>query len=312
MRKTCFIYNPLYLRHETDPHPETPKRLEAIYSKVKDSEISRDLIFSEPRRAAPEQIAMNHSARYIDQVKASCEQGVGSLDADTVVSQDSYNAAVLAAGAGLTAVDKVVDEEADNVFCAVRPPGHHAERDRAMGFCLFNNVAVAARYAIKERDLNRVFIFDWDVHHGNGTQHSFYSDPSVYYSSAHQFPFYPGTGDQDETGSGDGLGSTLNFPLPASSGDVEYLDLIENKLIPEMFRFKPDLIIISAGFDAHKGDPLANMNVTTDGFGQMTKLISDAAQEICAGRLISMLEGGYNLQELSDSVLNHLKYLLKK
>jgi acetoin utilization deacetylase AcuC-like enzyme len=311
MGKTSFIYNPLYLKHETSPHPENPGRLEAIYGKVQSSEISPNLIFTDPRQAAPEQIAMNHSAGYIDQVKASCEQGVRNLDADTVISKDSYDAAILAAGAGLTAVDMVLDGEADNVFCAVRPPGHHAEKDRAMGFCLFNNVAIAARYAIRERDLNRVFIFDWDVHHGNGTQHSFYSDPSVFYSSVHQFPFYPGTGDKDETGSGDGLGTTLNFPLRAASGDAEYLELIENKLIPEMIKFKPDLVIISAGFDAHEDDPLGNMEVTTEGFGKMTELVKNAAQEICAGRLISMLEGGYNLQALSDSVQCHLKYLLK-
>jgi acetoin utilization deacetylase AcuC-like enzyme len=311
MGKTSFIYNPLFLKHETSPHPENPGRLEAIYGKIQGSEIYPELIFTEPRLATPEQIAMNHSAGYIDQVKASCEGGVRNLDADTVISKDSYDAAVLAAGAGLTAVDLVLDGEADNVFCAVRPPGHHAEQDRAMGFCLFNNVAIAARYAIRERDLNRVFIFDWDVHHGNGTQHSFYSDPAVFYSSVHQFPFYPGTGDKDETGTGDGLGTTLNFPLRAYSGDQEYLDLIENKLVPEMIQFKPDLIIISAGFDAHEGDPLANMEVTTEGFGKMTELIKNVAQEICAGRLISMLEGGYNLQALSDSVHSHLKYLLK-
>ena len=185
--------------------------------------------------------------------------------------------AALAAGAGLTAVDLVVDGDADNAFCAVRPPGHHAEQNRAMGFCLFNNVAIAARYAIEERDLNRVFIFDWDVHHGNGTQHSFYNDPSVYYASAHQFPFYPGTGDEDETGSGDGLGTTLNFPMRAYSGDEDYMDLIENKLIPEMIRFKPDLIIISAGFDAHERDPLANIEITTECFGSMTDRIKLAA-----------------------------------
>ncbi len=310
MKKTSFIYNSLYLKHETDPHPETPHRLEAITSKVQTSDISPHLIFTEPRNASTEQIHLNHDSGYIAQVKTACEEDVGQMDADTVISQNSYDAAVLAAGAGLTAVDLVVDGEADNVFCAVRPPGHHAEHNRAMGFCLFNNVAVAARYAIKEKGLNRVFIFDWDVHHGNGTQHSFYADPSVYYSSTHQYPFYPGTGDQDETGTGDGLGTTLNFPLRAYCGDDVYLDIVENKLIPEMFRFKPDLIIISAGFDAHMDDPLANMEVSTEGYGKMTQMISQAAEEICEGRLISMLEGGYNLEALSDSVLIHLQSLL--
>jgi len=310
MKKTSFIYHPLYLRHETDPHPETPRRLEAITSKVQASDIRPHLLFTEPGNATREQIQSNHDAKYIEMLKTACEAGTRQLDADTVISRKSYDAAVLAAGAGLTAVDLVVDGKADNVFCAVRPPGHHAEHNRAMGFCLFNNVAIAARYAIREKGLNRVFIFDWDVHHGNGTQHSFYTDPSVFYCSVHQYPFYPGTGAADETGTGDGLGTNLNFPLRAYCGDDVYLDIVENKLIPQMFRFKPDLIIISAGFDAHEDDPLANMNVSTEGYGKMTQLISKAAGEICGGRLISMLEGGYNLQALSDSVLIHLKYLL--
>jgi acetoin utilization deacetylase AcuC-like enzyme len=311
MGKTSFIYNPLFLKHETEPHPENPGRLEAIYNKIQDSDLAQELTFTEPRVATPEQIARNHDAGYIERVRTAWEEGSRNLDADTVISQDSYEAAALAAGAGLTAVDLVVDGDADNAFCAVRPPGHHAEQDRAMGFCLFNNVAIAARYAIEERDLNRVFIFDWDVHHGNGTQHSFYNDASVYYASSHQFPFYPGTGDEDETGSGDGLGATLNFPMRAYSGDVDYMDRIENKLIPEMIRFKPDLIIISAGFDAHERDPLANIEITTECFGNMTQMIKQAANEICEGRLISMLEGGYDYQALSESVFTHLKYLMK-
>jgi len=311
MRKTSFLYNPLYLKHDTNPHPENPGRLEAIYGKIQGSDIYQNLTFTPPRQATTEQIARNHDAGYIERVRTACEEGVRNLDADTVISKDSYSAAILAAGAGLTAVDRVVDGEADNAFCAVRPPGHHAEQDRAMGFCLFNNVAIAARYAIEERDLNRVFIFDWDVHHGNGTQHSFYNDPSVFYASAHQYPFYPGTGDEDETGSGDGLGTTLNFPMRAYSGDEDYMDRVENKLIPEMFRFKPDLIIISAGFDAHQRDPLANIEITTECFGNMTDRIKRAADEICGGRLVSMLEGGYDYQALSDSVLTHLKHLLK-
>jgi acetoin utilization deacetylase AcuC-like enzyme len=311
MGKTSFIYNPLFLKHETEPHPENPGRLEAIYNKIQGSDLAQELTFTEPRIATPEQIARNHDAGYIERVRTAWEEGSRNLDADTVISEKSYDAAALAAGAGLTAVDQVVDGDADNAFCAVRPPGHHAEQGRAMGFCLFNNVAIAARYAIAEKDLNRVFIFDWDVHHGNGTQHSFYNDASVYYASSHQFPFYPGTGDEDETGSGDGLGTTLNFPMRAYSGDDDYLDRIENKLIPEMMRFKPDLIIISAGFDAHERDPLANIEITTECFGKMTAQIKQAANEICEGRLISMLEGGYDYQALSDSVSTHLRHLMK-
>ena len=192
----------------------------------------------------------------------------------------------------------------------MRPPGHHAEKDRSMGFCLFNNVAIAARYAIKKYALNRVCIFDWDVHHGNGTQHSFYSDPSVHYSSIHQYPFYPGTGDKIETGTGDGLGTTLNFPLEAFSGDLIYLDIIENRLIPVIQNFKPDLIIISAGFDAHEDDPLGQMKISSDCYRKMTSLILKLAEEVCDGRLLSMLEGGYNHEALADSVLNHIDALL--
>jgi acetoin utilization deacetylase AcuC-like enzyme len=179
-----------------------------------------------------------------------------------------------------------------------------------MGFCLFNNVAIAARYAINKHKLNRVCIFDWDVHHGNGTQHSFYSDPSVFYSSIHQYPFYPGTGDKIETGTGDGLGTTLNFPLDAFSEDSTYLDIIGNKLIPKIQNFKPDLIIISAGFDAHEDDPLGQMKVSSDCYRKMTSMILKLAEEVCDGRLLSMLEGGYNHKALADSVLNHVDALL--
>jgi acetoin utilization deacetylase AcuC-like enzyme len=310
MNKTGYIYDPFYLKHDTEPHPENPGRVAAIHRKVSQSDIYRRLATPPPRQATPAEIALNHDSAYIQSVKRACGEGLRELDADTVISPDSYEAALLSAGAGIAAVDLVMDGVCDNVFCSVRPPGHHAEHDRAMGFCLFNNVAVAARYARERKGLNRVFIFDWDVHHGNGTQHSFYSDPSVYYSSAHQYPFYPGTGGENETGTGAGLGTTLNFPLPAGSGDDDYLELIESRLIPEMFRFKPDLILLSAGFDAHKDDPLANMQLSTESYGKMTSLILSAAREICRGRLVSMLEGGYNHEALSDSVLCHIRELL--
>ncbi|MBI4390001.1 MAG: histone deacetylase [Nitrospinae bacterium] len=310
MNKTGYIYHPFYLQHHTEPHPENPGRVEAIHNKIQQDPIYPKLILSGPREALPEEIALNHDPAYVRAVREACAEGVRYLDADTVVSSASYKAALLSAGAGIAAVDLVLDGVCDNAFCAVRPPGHHAERDRAMGFCLFNNVAIAAHYARRKRGLNKVFIFDWDVHHGNGTQNSFYSAPDIYYSSVHQYPFYPGTGDSDETGSGDGLGATLNFPLRAYSGDKEYLALVENRLIPEMFRFKPDLIVLSAGFDAHEDDPLANMQVTTGCYGRMTDLILQAAGEICHGRVVSMLEGGYNHEALSDSVLLHVKRLL--
>lgn len=309
MNKTGYIYDPFYLRHDTGSHPENPGRVEAIHQKVLNSEIYRHLATPSPKMATEDDIALIHSPHYIQQVKHACEEHVRHLDADTVICPDSYRAALLAAGAGIAAVDLVVDGVCDNVFCAVRPPGHHAEHDRAMGFCLFNNVAIAARHALR-KGLSRVFIFDWDVHHGNGTQNSFYSDPTVYYSSVHQYPFYPGTGGAGEKGTGDGLGTTLNFPMSSYSDDEDYIDLIENRLIPEMFRFKPDLILISAGFDAHTDDPLASIELTTECYGKMTGLILGAAREICHGRVVSMLEGGYNHQALSDSVLLHIQTLL--
>ena len=242
MNKTGYIFHPQYLKHDTKSHPENSGRLKAIQEKIESSKIYSHLHFPEPRRATDDELAANHDMGHIDDVRNSCRNGIQNLDGDTVICPDSWDAATLSAGAGLTAIDKIITGQLDNAFTAVRPPGHHAEKDRAMGFCLFNNVAIAARYAIKKHKLNRVCIFDWDVHHGNGTQHSFYSNPSVHYSSIHQYPFYPGTGDKDETGTGDGLGTTLNFPLNAFAGDSIYIDIVENKLIPAIQAFKPELI----------------------------------------------------------------------
>ena len=310
MNKTGYIFHPQYLKHDTQSHPENSGRLRAIQDRIKSSEIYPHLHFPEPRFATDDELKKNHDLDHINHVRNSCQNGTQNLDGDTVICSESWDAAVLSAGAGLTAVDKIISGELDNAFAAVRPPGHHAEKDRAMGFCLFNNVAIAARYAINKHKLNRVCIFDWDVHHGNGTQHSFYSDPSVFYSSIHQYPFYPGTGDKIETGTGDGLGTTLNFPLDAFSEDFTYLDIIGNKLIPKIQNFKPDLIIISAGFDAHEDDPLGQMKVSSDCYRKMTSMILKLAEEVCDGRLLSMLEGGYNHKALADSVLNHVDALL--
>ena len=277
---------------------------------MESSEFYNNLIPIQPRKATAEEIGMVHDSGYVASVKQSCADEVRNLDADTVISSNSYDAALLSAGAGMKAIDQLIDGNIHNAFCAVRPPGHHAEQDHAMGFCLFNNVGIAARYAQKTKGLNKIFIFDWDVHHGNGSQHSFYSDPSIYYSSMHQYPFYPGTGAGEETGTGDGLGTTLNLPMDAYSDDDDYLSAVQNKLIPEIQRYKPDLIIISAGFDAHQNDPLAQIQLTTDCFGKMTELLMGIAKDVCDGRLLSMLEGGYDYDALSDSVRLHMQTLL--
>ncbi|SVB37600.1 uncharacterized protein METZ01_LOCUS190454 [marine metagenome] len=310
MNKTGYASDPFYLRHETEPHPENPGRLIAIQNRLESSEFYNNLIPIQPRKATAEEIGMVHDSGYVASVKQSCADEVRNLDADTVISSNSYDAALLSAGAGMKAIDQLIDGNIHNAFCAVRPPGHHAEQDHAMGFCLFNNVGIAARYAQKTKGLNKIFIFDWDVHHGNGSQHSFYSDPSIYYSSTHQYPFYPGTGAKEETGTGDGLGTTLNLPMDAYSDDDDYLSAVENKLIPEIQHYKPDLIIISAGFDAHQNDPLAQIQLTTDCFGKMTELLMGIAMDVCDGRLLSMLEGGYDYDALSDSVRLHMQTLL--
>ncbi|QPJ64101.1 MAG: histone deacetylase [Candidatus Nitrohelix vancouverensis] len=309
MNKTGYIYHPHYLRHDNEPHPENPGRLKAIEQALAKADWFDDVKRIDPRAATAQEVSENHDAGYVAQVEKYCQEGVRSLDSDTVICPDSYTAALLSAGAGISAVDAIMNNECRNVFCAVRPPGHHAEEKRGMGFCLFNNVAIAARYAINQWEMNRVFIFDWDVHHGNGTQNSFYKSSHVFYSSIHQYPFYPGTGSDDETGSGNGLGATLNFPLRAFCDDGVYLDIVENRIIPEIQRFKPDLIIISAGFDAHEDDPLAQMDVSSGCFGQMTRLLTQVANETCSGRLVSMLEGGYNHTALAESVLEHIQSL---
>ena len=309
MNKTGYISDPFYLKHKNEPHPENPGRLNAIQKNIESSKYYNNLTLIQPRKATVEDIAKVHGTGYIRSVEDSCRNGVRNLDADTVISADSYQAALLSAGAGLEALDKILEGTVGNAFCAVRPPGHHAEQNKAMGFCLFNNVGVIARYAQDVKNIQKIFIFDWDVHHGNGTQHSFYKDSSIYYSSIHQYPFYPGTGGVDETGTGDGLGSNLNLPMQAYSCDADYINAIEHKLIPVIQKYNPDLIIISAGFDAHENDPLAQINLSTDCYGKMTQKLMEIANDVCNGRILSMLEGGYDYSALADSVKLHVETL---
>ena len=254
------------------------------------------------RAASMEELEMIHAPEYISYVKGKVEKGGGWLDPDTVVSPKSYEAASYAVGGGLAAVEAVVKGKVDSAFALVRPPGHHAVHDRAMGFCIFNNVAIAAKFALSRFSLKRILIADFDVHHGNGTQDAFYADPAVLYFSTHQYPFYPGTGGLNETGTGKAEGTTVNFPMVAGWGDEEYLRAFEEVLVPVARRFQPQLILVSAGFDAHWADHLAMMRASITGIARITKVLKELAAELCQGRLVFTLEGGYNLRVVAFSL----------
>ena len=269
----------------------------------------RPIVESRPAPCDPEHVVRVHPETYVAAIEDACRRAPVRLDPDTAVSTGSWEAALLSAGAVVDASDAVAAGRLRSAFVCTRPPGHHAETGRAMGFCLFNNVAVAARFLQAERGLGRIFVVDWDVHHGNGTQQVFEADDSVFYFSTHQYPFYPGTGARNERGRGRGEGFTLNVPLPAGTGDAEYLRVFREVLRPAIESFAPDLILISAGFDAHRDDPLASMEVTEKGFSGMTRIVRDAAEEHCGGRVVSVLEGGYDLNALARSVEAHLREL---
>jgi acetoin utilization deacetylase AcuC-like enzyme len=300
--KAGLVYDPIYLEHDTGDHVENSRRLVEAMSYLKETGIKERLISLPARPASLEELEMIHAPEYISYVKGKAEKGGGWLDPDTVMSPKSYEAALYAAGGVLVAVEAVMKGEVDNAFALVRPPGHHAVQDRAMGFCIFNNVAIAAKFALSKFKLNRVLIADFDVHHGNGTQDAFYADPKVLYFSTHQYPFYPGTGWMDETGTGEEEGTTVNFPMAAGWGDEEYLRAFNEVLVPVARRFQAQLILVSAGFDAHWADQLAMMRVTITGFAQMAMILKELAAELCQGRLVFTLEGGYNLRVVACSV----------
>ena len=309
--RTGLILDDRFSDHLTTPgHPESPDRIKALSEYLPECAIWDQLVHLPTNPTSINNLKLVHPQEYIKLIENSCGSGFSYLDGgDTVVSEKSYNTGLLAVGGLLTAVDEIMADKISNAFCAVRPPGHHAEVSTSMGFCLFNNVAIAARYLQNKYQLNRILILDWDVHHGNGTQHIFDEDPNVFYISLHQFPLFPGTGSGDETGHGDGLGATVNFPLVRDGGNSIYLDLIENKISEIVGKFHPEFIIISAGFDAHIDDPLAQMNVETGCFGEMTKIMVKLAEENCDGKLLSVLEGGYNLHALKMCVESHLTEL---
>lgn len=300
-----------YLKHDTGAHPETSARLEAIRRRLDVCGLSAEASCMAPRAATQDEIATVHHKGFIEQVEAVCRSGSRFLDgADTAVCPVSYDVALLAAGAGLVAADQIASSEWKRAFCAVRPPGHHAEHAQALGFCLFNNVAVLARYVQNRHAWKKVLILDWDVHHGNGTQHIFEEDPDVYYISLHQWPFYPGTGASWQRGRGPGEGRTLNVPLPAGANDDAYLKAFDTKVLPEIDAFKPEIILLSAGFDAHKEDPLGGLRLSEGAYTKMTASVVALAESHSEGRVISLLEGGYNLDALARSVEAHVAALL--
>jgi acetoin utilization deacetylase AcuC-like enzyme len=306
--KTGLVYHPDYLLHNPGVgHPERPERVKAIMAHLRDRGLLDASLSIDPAPADEAWLRQVHTDKYLRHLAQSVEKAPIYLDPDTGLSADSYRVAKLAAGGVLKAVDLIMDGRIDNAFVAARPPGHHALPDRAMGFCLINHIAVAARYVQKRYQLKRILIVDWDVHHGNGTQQIFYDDPTVFYFSTHQWPYYPGTGSASDTGAGDGVGTTLNVPLPAGAGNAEVVDAFRHKLVPEMEAFRPEFVFISAGFDAHRDDPLAGLDVTASGYRELTQIVLEIAGRFAQGRVVSLLEGGYNLQALGRSVEAHLK-----
>ncbi|MEX2523397.1 MAG: histone deacetylase [Gammaproteobacteria bacterium] len=308
---TGFIYDSTYLNHDTGPgHPESPQRLLATMKHLREQEWFGKLPRFAPKCCDLALIEAIHSPGYIRRVEEACHAGKPWLDSlDVAISKDSYDVALLAAGAPIRLADEIMAGNINNGFALVRPPGHHAEKDQALGFCLFNNVAILARYLQSRHKIGNILILDWDVHHGNGTQNAFYTDPSVLYISTHQSPYYPGTGAAGETGAGAGVGTTLNFPMPAGSSDRDYETVFNEKILPKIDDYHPEFIIISAGFDAHRDDPLAQMKLSTEFYGWMTERMLDKAAVYSHERIISVLEGGYDLNALPLSIAEHLRVL---
>jgi acetoin utilization deacetylase AcuC-like enzyme len=291
-------------------HPERPERFDAVMEALDAAGLMERMLRLEPRAATEDELALCHTREYLTIARHDVESGRPYLSTgDTDIGPESWVVAARAAGAVLNAVDAVFEGRARNAFCAVRPPGHHANAARGMGFCLFNNIAIAARYAQQRYGIARALIVDWDVHHGNGTQDLFYTDPSVFFFSTHQWPLYPGTGRADETGAGPGEGTTLNFPFPAGSGRNQVLGAVLTALVPAMRDFRPELVLISAGFDSRIGDLLGQFTLTDEDFADLTDAVMEIAEEYAGGRLVSVLEGGYNLSGLASAAASHVAML---
>lgn len=306
---TALFYHPDFALHSSGPrHPERPARMSAVWEKLREENLLESVQQPQFETATEDDIARAHTREHIALIRGLARDGGGQINGETRVSAESYDVVRLACGAAISATARVLAGECDNAFVVARPPGHHAESNRAMGFCLFNTVAVAACYALEVGGLERVAILDWDVHHGNGVQEIFYEDERVFFASLHQSPLYPGTGEARETGSGNAIGTTKNIPLQAGCGDTEYQSAWRTLEAP-LREYSPQMIFVSAGFDAHERDPLASMNVTAQGFATMTRIAREWASEMCGGKLVCVLEGGYDLQGLSESVAATLREL---
>lgn len=304
---TILLYDNIFLEHNTgSDHPENSQRLSVTIEYLKTTEVWNKIRVVKPRKATFDEISAVHDPEYIDCVKELSEKGGGYLDPDTAVSPLSYDAALYAAGAAITAADMVMQENSENAFCLIRPPGHHALHSYGMGFCLFNNVAIAARHLQSRYNIERILIIDWDVHHGNGTQEIFYNDPSLLYFSMHRFPFYPGTGRKEERGSGRGEGFSINIPLDYNTRSEEYIRLFNQVIKGKAKEFSPQFILISAGFDAYKMDPIGGLGLCTSDFKELTASVVQLARECCNGRIVSCLEGGYSLKYLPRCIEAHL------
>ena len=310
-RKTGIVKDTRYLQHSAGfAHPESPERLAAIYEMLDNPLMSWKFTHIEPREATHKEIETIHSPSYVKFIASTAGQRCVFLDPDTATSPETYEIAKLAVGGVCNAIDEVMEGKVDNAFAFVRPPGHHAEKDAAKGFCVFNNIAIGAMHAILKHGLKKILIVDWDLHHGNGTQHSFFNDPRILYFSTHQYPYYPGTGDVLEIGRGPGEGYTVNVPLREGAGDASFVAIFRRILQPVALEYKPDLILLSAGFDIYFQDPLGGMRVTPEGFAAMMRVLLNIADVCCQGRLVAVLEGGYHVSGLTRSVKAVLEEML--
>ena len=308
--KTGVVFNKIFIEHDQSGHPENAVRLKSIIDGLESKNLFEKLELVNPRVAEIAELNLCHTEAYIQYVKEFCEKGGGYFDPDTYSNSDSFRAAAVAVGSSIDLVKEVIEGKLNNGFALLRPPGHHALANRAMGFCLFGNIAIAANYALTQKGIKKVAIVDFDVHHGNGTQALVGDDPNILFISSHQYPFYPGTGSIHETGKGDADGTIINIPLQAGVGDDGFKIVYDKIILPSLARFKPDLIFVSAGYDAHWDDPLANLNLSLTGFDLISKKLIDIGDKICSGKIVFFLEGGYNLQVLKYAVANAVNRLL--